>query len=145
MQTKIEEALIKLNSLIEKRKEDLDLGEATIHQYDDGGFVHYFKTWEEYYGGSLMKPIKKMGEYPKDKIPLMVFAKKGLHIPLVSFPAKKTYVVIRGRIDYFFEDDSVLELTDFCSMVVEKNKLHGGVVRKDTFVMIIEDELTPLS
>lgn len=136
---KVDEALNKVYELIGKRK--VELGEASVHTYDDGAFVHFFQTWDEYFGGSLKKDIKKMGEYPINKKPIMVFAKKGIHIPLYDFDAKKTYVVIRGHIDYFFEDDSLIEMTDFTTMVVPKGKKHGGIVRKDTFVLIMEEEL----
>jgi hypothetical protein len=139
----IDDALERVFGLIEKRKSELDWtdkGEATVHTYDDGAFVNFFKTWDEYFGGSLKKDIKKFGDYPKNKQPIMVFAKKGINIPLTKFSCKKTYVILKGRIDFFYDDGVILELTDYSTMVAPKGEQHGGMVRKDTFVLVIEED-----
>lgn len=132
--------ITKILSQIEQKKSNL--GSPTVHHFDDGSaIVNFFDTWDSYYGGALKKEIAKLGDYPKDKHPIMVFAKEGIKIPLTIFPAKKTYLVIRGQINYFFENDPTIEMTDFTSIVVPKGKKHGGDVVKDTFLLIFENEL----
>jgi len=132
--------LSKIHDQIKEKKQKIE--EATVHTFDDGSStVNFFKTWDEYFGGSLKKDIKTFGDYPNDRKPIMVFAKKGIHIPLTEFAQAKTYVIMGGRIDFIFENNEIIEVDDLSTIYVPKGQKHGGMVRKDTFVLICEEDI----
>jgi len=138
---KVKDGLLeKIYKQIEEKKSSM--GEATLHQFDDGSaIVNFFDTWEDSIAeGAKKLSINKIGDYLDDKDLQMVFSKKGTHVPLHDFEAKKTYVVIRGEIDFFYENGNNIKVTDFSSIIVPKGVLHGGTTMKDTFVLVIEDQ-----
>lgn len=140
MSTSKDELFSKVCELIQKRKNELTEEKPIVHTYEDGAYLHYFSSWEDYLANTKMKPIKRVGQYPSNRKPMMVFAKKGTHIPLTKYACTKTYVVIRGRIDFLFEDNVIRELESFSTIIIEKEKIHGIMVREDTFVMVCEED-----
>lgn len=137
---KIKDNLLhKIFEQIEEKK--AKMGNPTIHTFPDGSaIVNFFDCWDDYIVGTKRIIIKKVGIYPDNKNLDMIFSSKGTHMPLHDFDAKKTYVLIRGKINFFFEDDDDLLLTDFSTMVLPKGKIHGGDTLEDSFVLIIEDQ-----
>ena len=134
------ELLIKIDKQIQEKKEYL--GEPTIHSFKDGSAaLNYFDTWNEsIVEGAKMLPINKVGHVPDDKHLQFVYSKKGTHVPLHDFEFKKTYVVIRGKINFFFDDGGEDLLVDEYSLtVIPKGRVHGGTTLEDSFVLVIED------
>lgn len=138
---KIKDNLLeKIYRQIEEKK--ASMGEPTIHTFSDGvSFLNYFDTWNDsIVDGAKMLPIMNIGNVPEDKKIQFVFSKKGTHVPLHDFDAKKTYVVLRGKINFFFENGENILLADYSSTVIPKTKSHGGDTLEDSFVLVIEDQ-----
>ena len=138
---KIKDNLLeKIYKQIEEKKKYL--GKPTIHNFEDGvSFLNYFDTWNDsIVDGAKMLPIINMGDVPKDKNIQFVYSEMGTHVPLHDFAAKKTYVVLRGKIRFFFKEGDDLLLEDYSSTVIPKGVLHGGDTIEDSFVLVIEDQ-----
>lgn len=131
--------LKKIYKQIEDKK--ASMGEPTIHTFEDGNaFLNYFDTWEDSTLATKKVVIKNLGDFPDNKKIQMVFSKKGTHVPLRDYGEKKTYVLIKGKLNLFFKDGDDLLLTDFSSTNVDKNRFYGGDTIEDTFLLLIEDE-----
>ena len=125
------------------REKTESLGSPTLHTFEDGStYLHFFDQWEEIEDMVGVKSVQmtNVGDVPNDKKIQIVFSKKGTHVPLRNFHAKKTYIVMRGKVNFFFEEKEDILLTQFTTTVIPKGMLHGGDTLEDSFVIIIEDD-----
>ena len=100
----------------------------------------YFDCWDCLDDGVFKKDINMVNNPSKNRKLIIMFTKKGTHIPLKDFLYERKYIIIKGHVDYLFEDDTISEIIDFSAITIPKNKKHGMFVRKDSFI-IVEEEL----
>lgn len=135
--------LRKIYKQIEEKKEHF--GNPTINMYDDGtAILNFFDTWDDSIFATKKLLVKKSGGKLDGKKIQMVYSKKGTYVSPHDFDIKKRYVVLKGEINFLFDDEENILLNDLTSLIVPKNKIHGSDTLENTYLLVIEDEL-PIS